>query len=148
MLNSILGKKMKIINGGIAKDDRGEIRFVNDFDMSLIKRFYIIKNADIELVRGWRAHRIEQRWFYVLSGCFEMDLVQIDDWKSPSKDLAVKKVVLCAKDMQVVHIPVGYGTAFKALEAGSELLVYADYGIENASLDDYTWSIDHFINRL
>jgi len=30
------------IQGGIAKDHRGEIRFMNEFDMSLVKRFYII----------------------------------------------------------------------------------------------------------
>ncbi|KKX51752.1 hypothetical protein, partial [Sphingobacterium sp. IITKGP-BTPF85] len=64
------------IKGGIAKDGRGQIRFVNDFEMSLVKRFYIIKNLDLTLVRGWRAHRIEQRWFYVLSGSFAIDTVK------------------------------------------------------------------------
>lgn len=44
--------KLQNIRGGIAKDHRGQIRFVNDFDMSLVKRFYIIKNADTEIVRG------------------------------------------------------------------------------------------------
>ena len=46
------------ITGGIAKDHRGQIRFVNDFDMTEVKRFYIITNKDTELIRGWRAHRI------------------------------------------------------------------------------------------
>ncbi len=70
--------KVEMIKGGMAKDHRGQIRFVNDFDLSEVKRFYIIKNADTELVRGWRAHRIEQRWFYVLSGAFIIDVVCID----------------------------------------------------------------------
>lgn len=51
--------RINIIQWGVAKDQRGQIRFVNDFDMSLVKRFYIIKNLDTELVRGWRAHKIE-----------------------------------------------------------------------------------------
>lgn len=47
---------INFINGGSASDDRGSIRFVNEFDMTPVKRFYIIKNADTELIRGWRAH--------------------------------------------------------------------------------------------
>src|SRR5699024_632355 len=94
-----------IIKGGIAKDHRGQIRFVNDFDMSLVKRFYIIKNQDTELIRGWRAHRMEQRWFYVVSGSFELSLVKIDDWGSPSKTLEIEKLNIKADDQQVVHVP-------------------------------------------
>lgn len=135
------------IQGGVTKDNRGQIRFVNDFDMSLVKRFYIIKNADTELVRGWRAHQIEQRWFYVLSGSFSVDLVQIDNWATPSKNLAVENKILCSTDMQIFHLPVGYGTAFRALEPHSELLVYADHGIDHASNDDHTYPLDYFVNR-
>lgn len=135
------------ITGGIAKDHRGQIRFVNDFDMSLVKRFYIIKNTDTELVRGWRAHRMEQRWFYVLSGSFELDLVLIDNWDEASPNLPIEKRILKAEEQQVIHVPVGYGTAFRALEEESELLVFADYGIEHAQQDDYTWPSDYFTNR-
>lgn len=140
----------KIINkiiGGVAKDHRGQIRFVNDFDMTQVKRFYIIKNADTELVRGWRAHRMEQRWFYVLSGAFSVDLVQIDDWDNASPDLCVEKKILKAEEQQVLYVPAGYGTAFQALEPESELVVFADYGIDNAKNDDYTWAEDFFVNR-
>ncbi|CAM3820681.1 WxcM-like domain-containing protein [Sphingobacterium prati] len=136
--------ELGVFQGGIAKDERGQIRFVNDFDMSLVKRFYIIKNADTELIRGWRAHRIEQRWFYVLSGSFNVDLVKIDNWESPDQSLPVENVKLNAVDMKVLHVPVGYGTAFRALEADSELLVYADYPVTHAPLDDYTWKFDYF----
>jgi len=138
---------VKSIVGGLAKDHRGQIRFVNDFDMTQVKRFYIIKNTDTELVRGWRAHRIEQRWFYVLSGSFSLDLVQIDSWENTSPELPIEKRILKAEEHQVLHVPIGYGTAFQALEPESELLVFADYGIDNAKNDDYTWSPDFFVNR-
>lgn len=138
---------IQTIQGGAAKDQRGQIRFVNDFDMSLVKRFYIIKNADVELVRGWRAHRIEQRWFYVLAGAFELDLVQIDNWEKPALDLDVQKIKVDASEMQVLHVPAGYGTAFRALQPDSELLVFADHGIEHARLDDYTWPLNYFVKR-
>lgn len=135
------------IVGGVAKDDRGQIRFVNDFDMSLVKRFYIIKNANTELVRGWRAHRIEQRWFYVLSGSFAIDLVKINNWDKPDPQLSVEHQVLQVTAARVMHVPAGYGTAFQALEAGSELLVFSDYEIAHASNDDYVFPVDYFLNR-
>ena len=138
---------LKSIAGGVAKDHRGQIRFVNDFDMTQVKRFYIIKNTDTELVRGWRAHRMEQRWFYVVAGSFAVDLIQIDNWENASQDLPVEKRILKSGEHEVLHVPVGYGTAFQALEPESELLVFADYGIENAKNDDYTWPLDYFKGR-
>jgi dTDP-4-dehydrorhamnose 3,5-epimerase-like enzyme len=146
MLNQEINCSIEIIKGGVAKDNRGQIRFVNDFDMSEVKRFYIIKNADTEFVRGWRAHRIEQRWFYVLTGSFEIYIIKINDWEQPSMDLSIEKVILSAADMEIFHIPQGYGTAIKAIEADSELLVFADYGIDHAAQDDYTWNLDYFKN--
>lgn len=132
------------ISGGITKDNRGQIRFVNDFDMTLVKRFYMIKNVNTQFMRGWRAHKIEQRWFYVLSGEFELNQVKIDNWESPSRDLPVERKILKVDDYQLIHIPVGYGIALRALEEGSELLVFADYGIEHAPQDDYSWPADYF----
>jgi|SRR5690606_14219419 len=135
---------MNIIRGGISLDNRGQIRYVNEFDMSSIKRFYIIQNSDTELIRGWRAHRIEDRWFYVISGSFEINIVQIDNWDQPSVDLSIHKYNLSAEKLQLVHLPAGYGTAIRALEKNSELLVFANYGLEHASFDNYTWPLDYF----
>ncbi|WP_418359218.1 hypothetical protein [Sphingobacterium detergens] len=139
-------KDLSIIKGGIATDQRGQIRFVNDFDMSLVKRFYIIKNKDTELIRGWRAHRIEQRWFYVLSGTFSISLVKINDWTNPDPNSFIEEFVLEASEMQIFHVPEGYGTAFRALEAESEVMVFADYPLAHAVFDDHTWPIDFFKN--
>ncbi|WP_312906059.1 hypothetical protein [Sphingobacterium multivorum] len=139
---------INIIKGGTAKDHRGQIRFVNDFCMSAVQRFYIIKNADVDLVRGWRAHKIEQRWFYVLNGAFEFDFVKIDNWENPARELPIERRIIRANDMELMHVPAGYGTAFKALEINSELLVYSDYEIAHAVNDDYVYPIDYFFNRV
>ena len=136
----------KYFLGGISSDQRGQIRFFNDFNLEEIKRFYLIKNSNLETIRGWRAHKIEQRWFYVLSGSFSLCLVIIDDWIRPSRDLEVEEVVLDSKDHKVIHVPPGYATAFKALEVESEILVFADYPIDHAKLDDYTYDSDYFVN--
>jgi dTDP-4-dehydrorhamnose 3,5-epimerase len=61
--------------------------------------------------------------------------------------LPVEKRVLKAEELQVVHVPVGYGTAFRALENDSELLVFADHGIDHAPQDDYTWPLEYFVKR-
>ena len=135
---------INIISGGIHSDARGSIEFVNDFDMSPIKRFYIIKHNDIETLRGWRAHRIEQRWFYVLNGGFQLKLVKIDDWNSPSTHLPAQEHLLLESQKQVFHIPSGYATCLKALEENSKLLVLADFGIEHASNDNYLYPLDYF----
>lgn len=135
------------IQGGIAKDHRGQIRFVNDFDMSLVKRFYIITNIDMELVRGWRAHRIEQRWFYVLSGSFAINIIEIDNWENTSRNLPSEKVLLKSNDHKVLHLTNGYATAFQAMEPNSEILVFSDYGIDHAVNDDYTYPLDYFTNQ-
>lgn len=134
------------IKGGIAQDERGGIRFVNDFDMTPIKRFYIIKNTDTALIRGWRGHRIEQRWFYALSGSFSVDIIKIDNWANPSTDLEVENFVLSALDLEVLYISEGYATAIRALEEGSELLVHSDYPLSHAPEDNYTYPVDYFIN--
>lgn len=132
------------IQGGIAKDERGSIRFVNEFDMSLVRRFYIIKNADTDLIRGWRGHKIEQRWFYVLSGEFSLDLIEIDNWTNPNPSLPIQNIILNASKMKLLNVPSGYATAFRALEENSELLVYADFPLSQATQDDYTWPLEYF----
>lgn len=135
-----------IITGGKAQDHRGYVRFVNEFDMAKVKRFYVIKNSSTTIVRGWRAHRVEQRWFYPMSGAFLVHLVKIDNWSEPSSSLPVDRQVLTANKEQLLHVPAGYGTALQAIDKNSELLVFGDYEIEHASSDDYTWPIDFFVN--
>lgn len=135
---------MKFIQGDIARDARGQIRFVNDFDMSAVKRFYLIRNADLEVVRGWRAHKLERRWFFAVSGSFKIELVKIDNWIKPSNDLAIIEVILTEGANQILEIPMGFGSAITSLEMKSELLVYADFGKDHAEIDDYTYPLDYF----
>jgi len=133
-----------LIPGGQHADHRGTLTFLNDFNMSEIKRFYIIQNKDIDIIRAWRAHKIEQRWFYAVDGEFLIKVVKIDSFESPAKHLPVEEYLISAKSNQVLHIPVGYATSVQATTNESKLLVFADYGIENAKLDDYLYPQDYF----
>jgi len=134
----------KFISGGMAQDQRGKIRFVNDFDMTAVRRFYLISNSNLDTIRGWRGHKIEQRWFYAVSGQFLIRLVKIDHWEQPSAFLTIEEVVLDASEGSVLHIPAGYATAVQATETQSEMLVFADYAITHAMKDDFTWPSDYF----
>lgn len=135
---------LKIIKGEKHIDQRGELSFVNDFDMSEVKRFYRIKNYDIDTIRGWRGHKIEQRWFHVLKGAFIVNLVEIDNWDAPSQHLKQATFKLDAKDMVVLHMPVGYASSIKAIENDSEMIVFGDYSIEHAPMDDYLFPVNYF----
>src|SRR5690606_8100734 len=135
---------IKIISGGSHLDSRGSIEFVNDFDMTAVKRFYIIENADTDTIRGWRAHRTEQRWFYAIQGSFEIKLIRIDNWESPSSDLTKDTIELTSANKEILHLPTGYASAVRAREADSRLLVFADYDIDHAKEDDYVFPVDYF----
>ncbi|KQS37797.1 WxcM-like domain-containing protein [Pedobacter sp. Leaf194] len=139
-----MGNQVDCIKGGTHSDHRGTLSFVNDFDMSQVKRFYRIRHNDTAFIRGWRAHRIEQRWFHVIEGGFKINLVQIDDWTKPSPALSQQEFVLQAADNVVLHVPKGYASAICAIKADSEVMVFADYSIEHAKNDDILFPIDYF----
>lgn len=65
-----MGNNPKIIKGGKFKDERGLIRFVNDFHFENIKRFYLIKHPDTKFVRAYQGHQLESKYFYPVSGSF------------------------------------------------------------------------------
>lgn len=134
----------KIIQGGAHTDQRGTIKFVNDFDMKQVRRFYCIVHPDISTIRAWRAHKLEQRWFYVSKGVFKVKLICIDDWENPNPVLAQQTIVLNAAENQVLHIPVGYASGLQALEKDSEMIIFADSDITNAKNDDYLFPADYF----
>lgn len=134
-----------VIAGGQHLDSRGEITFVNDFDMSTVCRFYRIRHTDIDIIRAWRGHKIEQRWFHVLQGEFNIKLICIDDWNNPDPKLEPTTYTLTAHKSEVLHVPSGYASWLKATEPSSEIIVFADHSIAYQD-DNYTFPPDYFVN--
>ena len=132
-----------IIKGCSHSDSRGVLRFNNSFDATTIKRVYVIENNEITFVRGWQGHRIEQRWFSVLQGSFKIELIVIDDWEKPSKELEWFNFIVDAETLDVLHVPSGYVSSIQSLETGSKLLVMADYLLGDIQ-DEYRFDIDYF----
>ena len=130
-------KKVQIILGGEHEDARGKLIFFNEFDMNPVRRFYLIEHLDTKVVRAWQAHKIEQKWFYVLKGSFKMVLVQPDSWISPGLDLPYQEFILKRGDNQIIHVPGGFASGFQAVEPNSELMVFSDFAMADAGTDDY-----------
>ncbi|RYZ87126.1 MAG: hypothetical protein EOP04_12425 [Proteobacteria bacterium] len=141
-------KTQSLIRGGSYTDHRGTVRFLNDFDMAAVRRFYTITHDDTFTRRGWRGHQIEQRWFYAIKGSFELEIVEIDDWNLPDEELPILLTVISAEKNEVIHLPAGFATCLRALEPDSVVVLFSDYGIENAKFDDHLWPNNYFKNKL
>jgi dTDP-4-dehydrorhamnose 3,5-epimerase-like enzyme len=132
---------MKHITGNTHKDERGSIRFVNQFDMSRVVRFYCVEPADINLIRAWQGHKKETKWFYAVKGSFEVRTVKVDNWESIPNNAKQVKTTLSDQNSEILEIPGGYLNGFRALEWGSVLLVYSDFGVEESKGDDIRLSV-------
>lgn len=134
--------RSKIITGGTHTDDRGTLTFFNNFDMKRIRRFYQIEHQELNIIRAWQAHQIEQKWFYVIQGSFKVVLVQPDNWTNPSTDLAFEEFILKSGDNQILHIPGGFANGFQAMEPHSKLIVFSNFSMKEAGTDDFRFDKD------
>lgn len=133
----------KLIKGSSFTDIRGTINFNNSFDASEIKRIYIIQNFSVDFLRGWQGHKIEQRWFSVVQGSFEIYLIAVDNWEVPSRNLKSIMYNLEATTLDVLHVPPGYVSCIKSKEQDSKLMSMSNYALGEIN-DEYKYSIDIF----
>ena len=87
-----------IIEGSEFSDNRGKLIFNNSFDLSSIKRIYLIENRSTSTIRAWQGHKIEQRWFSAVRGSFAIFLIKIDNWDNPNKYINPQKFILSSKN--------------------------------------------------
>ena len=130
-------KKPFIINGDLSADDRGELMFVNQFNMELVKRFYVVSNHKQGFIRAWHAHKIESKYVFIVNGTALISTVQIDDWNNPSSDLAIDKFVLTAKKPSILYIPNGYANGFKTLSTDTKIIFFSTSTLGDSIDDDY-----------
>ena len=134
---------LKLVIGNRFADSRGVLAYNNDFDASAVKRIYFIENVDTNFVRAWQGHKIEQRWFTAVSGSFEIRIIAIDDWDSPSVHLKQEVFTLVPDNLNVLQIPSGHITSIQALEENSKLMVMADY-LMGENNDEQRFLPDYF----
>ena len=102
----------KLIPGANFTDERGQLIFFNAFDMASVVRFYEIAPKDTDTVRAWQGHKGEKKWFYCNAGAFVVNLIQLDDFESPSSKLKPERLLLETKNPRVLEISGGYATGF------------------------------------
>lgn len=132
-----------LIKGNYHQDQRGVVRYNNDFDTSSCKRIYIIENSSVTIFRAWQGHRVEQRWFSAIQGSFLIQLIAVDNWETPSIHLPKLEYTLSATTLDILHIPAGYISSIQALEENSKLVVMADYQLGEID-DEFRYPFDYF----
>lgn len=139
-----MNNKLSIMTGDIAVDDRGLVRFVNDFDFRGVKRFYQIENLSTDIVRAFHGHAKEGKYAYVVSGSIILCAVYIDNFKKPSKKNKVERFILSSKKPKIVFIPPHYANGFKALESDTKVIFFSTSTLEESKNDDYRYAFDYW----
>lgn len=141
-----------ILSGGLATDDRGTLRFANDFDLSQYKRFYIISNHQQGFVRAWHGHKQEAKAFMVTQGAAIVAAVKIDDWDNPDATTEVTRAVLAGDKPSLFIIPPGFANGSMSLTADASILVFSSLPLTDAAGDDFRfparlWDVWHIEER-
>ena len=129
--------KIKIINGGIAVDDRGDVRFVNDFDFKNVKRFYHVSNHRRGFIRAWHGHKKEGKYVYVSSGSALIGVVNMESNE-------ISKFVLSSKSPKILWIPPGNYNGFKSLEENTSILFFSTTTLDESLGDDIRKDFDEW----
>jgi dTDP-4-dehydrorhamnose 3,5-epimerase-like enzyme len=119
----------KVLNGGIAVDDRGSVRFVNDFNFEGVKRFYQVENHNRGFIRAWHGHKKEGKYVYVTSGSALIGVVNMETEE-------ISKFVLSDKSPKVLWIPPKNYNGFKSLEENTKILFFSTTTLEESLGDD------------
>jgi len=134
----------RLIKGGLGVDDRGAVRFVNDFDFAGVKRFYAVENHIAGFVRAWHAHKKEAKYVYVAKGAAIVAAVAIDNWENPSESAKIHRFILSDKNPGVVYIPAGFANGFKSLTADTQILFFSTSTLAESQGDDYRYNAHYW----
>jgi dTDP-4-dehydrorhamnose 3,5-epimerase len=141
---------LSLIQGGVAVDDRGSLRFVNDFNFEGVKRFYQVENHRQGFVRAFHGHLKEGKYVYVPKGSAlvaAVPMIANDNQLIPGgytiKDNgSLKKFILSSQSPKVLYIPPGYANGFKNLEDGTIVMFFSTSTLEESKGDDIRFPYD------
>ncbi len=128
--------KPELIQGGSHADSRGALRFCNDFDMSMVRRFYTIANSVAQPVRGWIGHRKETKWFFPMRGKTEIVVEAMGDFNAEEQSgREAERFVLKAEEPKVLKVPSGNWFSIKQ-DGNSEIMVFSNCKVGEFEDDD------------
>ena len=129
-------EKPNLIKGGLAVDDRGTLRFVNDFNLDGVRRFYMVQNHEAGFIRAWHGHAHEAKFVYVVSGSALLVAVPLELAKADTPLETFYRTVLSDSAPSILKIPGGYYNAFKTLTPDCRLMFFSDTSIAQSQADD------------
>jgi len=121
--------KVTLYKGGLFADDRGFLKFINDFNFEGVKRFYQVENYERGFIRAWHGHKKEGKYVYVVQGSAIVGAVNMETQ-------AVEKFILSAAKPEILWIPAGYYNGFKTLEENTKLIFFSTSTIDESKGDD------------
>ncbi len=124
-----------LISGDLVFDQRGVVRFVNDFDFKNVKRFYQIENHRRGFIRGWHGHKTEQKYVYVARGSAFVGVVNLHTEE-------VEKFVLAAEKPRILWIPPNHANGFMTLEEDTIVIFFSSLSLEESEKDDIRFPYD------
>jgi len=142
----IARKLPKILKGNIHQDERGVLLFNNEFDLSPIKRMYIIKHPDDSVIRAWQGHLKEHKYFMCIEGKFVVVWKDISNYPNINDKDFIDYKILKKEDQLVLSIPSGFANGIKALEKNSELMVFFFFFLNEAASDNIRFDKDLWFN--
>ena len=124
-----------IISGDSFIDERGTLRFVNDFDLKDVKRFYQVENHRVGFIRAWHGHRREGKYLYVASGSAYVGVVDL-------KTKELQKFVLSAAKPRLLWIPPNTAHGFMNLEEHTTIIFFSTATLAESKKDDlrFPWN--------
>lgn len=128
-------KNIKIIDGGVHEDARGSLRFVNDFDLTPVKRFYTISNSEEQPQRGWIGHKRETKWFFPLRGKTTISVEPMGTWEC----FAVPEfeLLLDADEPKVLMVPPGNWFCITQDDGAAEVQIFSNCFVGEFKDDDF-----------
>jgi dTDP-4-dehydrorhamnose 3,5-epimerase-like enzyme len=124
-------------NGGVSVDDRGQLKYVNDFDFTGVKRFYQVENHERGFIRAWHGHYKEGKYVYVPKGSVWIGVIDMETLK-------IEKYILSDKSPKVLYIPPGKYNGAQTLEEGTIIMYFSTVTIEESKEDDIRIPYDDF----
>ena len=133
----------RIIKGGVSTDDRGFVTFNNDFDMSAIKRFYMLENHQEGFMRAWHGHLREAKWITCVSGVAVVGTVKMvrdsfghltinEGYVEDGPD----RFTLCPNG-NILYVPPGYANGHKNLTRNTRLIHFSSLTLKESLGDDF-----------
>lgn len=130
-----MNSKIQKIQGGLFADDRGFLRFINDFDFKDVKRFYQVENHSKNFIRAWHAHKHEEKFVYVAKGSALIGAVNLESEE-------VYKTTMTSQSPSILYIPANYANGFKTLEENTIIMFFSTSTLEESKGDDLRFDYD------